>query len=430
MPWQGSAPNQVYVRSDGVRTGSAVNVTADGAGVNNTAELADARENDLATALNLVLKRDGGNQPTADLPMNSHKLTGMSQGSARTDSLRIDQVQDGDLIYAEASGTANAIALTTSPSCSPVEGMMLVFIAEADSTSTVTVDLNGNGAVALQVGGGACAGGEVNNGQAHIIVFDGTQWQLANPYANGRVSAIANLAASDGNIIVGDGTTWVAESGATARTSLGLGTGDTPQFTGVELSHASANTLTGSGGDAFIEGNRLFRVGGTDVPIADGGTGASDAATAFGNLKQAASDSATGAIEIAVQSEMEAASSATLAVTPGRQHFHPGHPKAGGSLNGSGTPAFRSGDYGMGAVTDNANGDWTLALDTAFANTNFWMLLGGETSAAGNARIQNELNNGSATRTTSSVRIVNSTNQSGTTDDINQIGVSLWGDYA
>ena len=35
----------------------------------------------------------------------------------------------------------------------------------------------------------------------------------------------------------------------------------------------------------------------------------------------AASDSAAGTIEIAVQSEMEAGSSATLAVTPGRQHF-------------------------------------------------------------------------------------------------------------
>ena len=35
---------------------------------------------------------------------------------------------------------------------------------------------------------------------------------------------IAGLAVTDGNIIVGDGANWVAESGATARTSLGLGT--------------------------------------------------------------------------------------------------------------------------------------------------------------------------------------------------------------
>jgi len=38
------------------------------------------------------------------------------------------------------------------------------------------------------------------------------------------LTALAGLAKADGNIIVGDGSTWVVESGATARTSLGLGT--------------------------------------------------------------------------------------------------------------------------------------------------------------------------------------------------------------
>lgn len=46
---------------------------------------------------------------------------------------------------------------------------------------------------------------------------------------------IAALAVTDGNIIVGNGTNWVAESGSTARTSLGLGTGDSPQFTNETL---------------------------------------------------------------------------------------------------------------------------------------------------------------------------------------------------
>ena len=41
---------------------------------------------------------------------------------------------------------------------------------------------------------------------------------------------IAALAPTDSNIIVGDGSDWVQESGATARTSLGLGTTDNPQF--------------------------------------------------------------------------------------------------------------------------------------------------------------------------------------------------------
>ena len=46
---------------------------------------------------------------------------------------------------------------------------------------------------------------------------------------------VAGLAVTDGNIIVGDGTNWVAESGDTARTSLGLGTGNSPSFAGLTV---------------------------------------------------------------------------------------------------------------------------------------------------------------------------------------------------
>jgi len=71
---------------------------------------------------------------------------------------------------------------------------------------------------------------------------------------------IAGLAVTDGNIIVGDGTNWVAESGATARTSLGLGTGDSPQFTGIELGHASDTTLSRSAaGVLAVEGVNLAK---------------------------------------------------------------------------------------------------------------------------------------------------------------------------
>ena len=91
----------------------------------------------------------------------------------------------------------------------------------------------------------------------------------------GAITAMAVL--SDGEMIVGDGTTDpVAESGATLRTSIGVGTGDSPQFTGIELGHATDTTITkASSGDLNIEGNIIYRAGGTDVPVADGGTGAS-----------------------------------------------------------------------------------------------------------------------------------------------------------
>lgn len=69
------------------------------------------------------------------------------------------------------------------------------------------------------------------------------------------------------------------------RTTLGVGTGDSPQFTAVNIGHASDTTLARlSAGNLTVEGNLIYRAGGTDVPVTDGGTGASDASGARTNL--------------------------------------------------------------------------------------------------------------------------------------------------
>lgn len=76
------------------------------------------------------------------------------------------------------------------------------------------------------------------------------------------LTAIAALAVTDGNIIVGDGATWVAESGATARTSLGLGTGDSPQFTAVNVGSADTTLARVSAGVLSVEGVTILTVAG------------------------------------------------------------------------------------------------------------------------------------------------------------------------
>ena len=90
----------------------------------------------------------------------------------------------------------------------------------------------------------------------------------------------------DSGVLVGTGAgTFAEETGNTLRTSLGLGTGDSPQFTGIELGHASDTTITrASAGNLNIEGNLVYRAGGTDVPIVDGGTGQSTAQAAIDAL--------------------------------------------------------------------------------------------------------------------------------------------------
>jgi hypothetical protein len=61
--------------------------------------------------------------------------------------------------------------------------------------------------------------------------------------SNANLSAIGDLAKTDGNLIVGNGSTWVAESGATARTSLGLGSIATQAANNVSLTGGSITGL-------------------------------------------------------------------------------------------------------------------------------------------------------------------------------------------
>ena len=62
--------------------------------------------------------------------------------------------------------------------------------------------------------------------------------------SNANLTAIGNLANTDGNFIVGSGSTWVAENGATARTSLGIGTIATQASSSVAI---TGGTITGIG---------------------------------------------------------------------------------------------------------------------------------------------------------------------------------------
>ncbi len=71
-------------------------------------------------------------------------------------------------------------------------------------------------------------------------------------------------------------TLMQAASFAAAKTSLGLGTGDSPQFTAVNVGAATDTTVARtSAGVINVEGKDVYMAGGADVAVVDGGTGAS-----------------------------------------------------------------------------------------------------------------------------------------------------------
>jgi len=124
----------------------------------------------------------------------------------------------------------------------------------ASSAQITTIDIDGGsitGITDLAVADGGTGASSLTDGG--VLLGSGT----------GAITAMTAL--GDGEMIVGDGTTDpVAESGATLRTSIGVGTGDSPQFTGLTLS----GDLTVQGGDVD------FTNAATDIDLIDNNSSA------------------------------------------------------------------------------------------------------------------------------------------------------------
>jgi hypothetical protein len=146
------------------------------------------------------------------------------------------------IIYADGGGAGAAVVDITSTFNFQTASTALTAIAALATTDNNFIVGNGSTWVAES---GATA-------RTSLGVAIGTNVQAWDA----NLDQIAALAVTDGNFIVGDGTAWVAESGSTARTSLGLGS----------IATQAANNVTISGGSI---------TGITDLAVADGGTGAS-----------------------------------------------------------------------------------------------------------------------------------------------------------
>lgn len=145
---------------------------------------------------------------------------------------------------------------------------------------------------------------------------------------------------------------------ATVRTTLGVGTGDSPQFTAINLGHASDTTITRTGAGAIA-------VEGVGVVLSSRTVSAAGIATGGGDL----SADRTITVTAAVQSDMETGTSTSVAVVPGVVVYHPGVAKAWARWDASsGTPTNVS-NFGVTSYTDGGAGITTVNLTTAMSGT-------------------------------------------------------------
>src|SRR6185369_16955203 len=125
------------------------------------------------------------------------------------------------------------------------------------------------------------------------------------------------ISAGFSGTIVSDGTAWYVFAAAPSEVKDSVfrvtGSSDVTKKLAIEVDGlTTATTRTWTAQDAS---GTVYITGGTDVAISDGGTGASTAATAFSNLKQDATTSATGVVELLTTAELQTGTDTTRAPT-------------------------------------------------------------------------------------------------------------------
>ena len=170
------------------------------------------------------------------------------------------------------AGTTHTLNVTDGTVEGEGQYAVLLFGGAPSGTNTVTISPNdakrvfivsntsGQSVVLTQGSGGNVT--VVNNGKAIVYCNGGGASAAVTDLTplNPALAAIGALTPTDGNFIVGNGTTWVAESGDTVLTSIGV-TASTTELNvldGITASTAELNILDGVTADAtelnYVEG--------------------------------------------------------------------------------------------------------------------------------------------------------------------------------
>lgn len=163
------------------------------------------------------------------------------------------------------------------------------------------------------------------------------------------------------------------------------------------------------------------------LPVDKGGTGQSTAADAFNALKQAASETATGVVELATAAEAQAGVDTARVLTPAT--LRSGMNASGSApvyacrawvnFKGTDTVAIRAAGN-VSSITDNGTGDYTVNFTTAMADANYAAKVNAGTSSGGFS------NTGSANqRTAGSVRLTTN-NGSNVLADFDLVDVTIF----
>ena len=165
---------------------------------------------DIATALTNCITRDGQSTPSANLPMNAKKLTGLAAGTTAGDSVRYEQV----VLTGAALGTPSSGTLTSCtglPLSTGITGTLPVANGGTGSTSTTYCSLATNVTGTLPVANGG-------TGTTTPALVAGTNVTISGTWPNQTINA------SGGTSLTGVTGATNTALGVSALTSVTTGT--------------------------------------------------------------------------------------------------------------------------------------------------------------------------------------------------------------
>jgi len=158
-----------------------------------TASDADAVWRDIETAIAGSVATDGQSTMSGNLKMGSQRITGLAEGTAATDAVTVNQVQDNAMRWGGvAGGTADALTLTLSPVISAyVDGMTVYFVSGASpNTGATTVSVNSVATDAILKNGSALVAGDIAASKVYAITYYNGDWHLWSPLTDLSVYAL------------------------------------------------------------------------------------------------------------------------------------------------------------------------------------------------------------------------------------------------
>lgn len=223
---------------------------------------------DIATALTDSVNKDGTKAWAANQPMGSKKFTGIADGSSRTDSVSLGQVQDGVLNWVDGGGTADAITATYSPAITALVNGQICNVRATAANATTTPTFAPNGLTARTIkklGAQALLAGDIfgNDHELHLRYnSSGPHWELLNPGGVGATTTQVLEGVSTTTNVTPDALAalWEQGSNVASAATMALGEGGYFFITGTTTITDIDFTTDKAGRRAWLKFNDVVTV--------------------------------------------------------------------------------------------------------------------------------------------------------------------------